>query len=158
MDPYYLAQKAQEYGYHPEIILAGRRMNDGMGKYVASEVVKLMVQNDIKVKGSNILVLGITFKENCPDVRNTKAVDVINNLSSYGAHVDILDPWANPDEVFQEYGLTTEKNLSQNKYDAIVLTVAHKEFIPLDFKSMLKPHGVLYDVKGILHNKADARL
>ncbi|PXX28360.1 nucleotide sugar dehydrogenase [Arenibacter sp. ARW7G5Y1] len=158
VDPYYLAQKAQEYGYHPEIILAGRRMNDGMGKYVASEVVKLMVQNDIKVKGSNILVLGITFKENCPDVRNTKAVDVINNLSSYGAHVDILDPWANPDEVFQEYGLTTEKNLSQNKYDAIVLTVAHKEFIPLDFKSMLKPHGVLYDVKGILHNKADARL
>ncbi|MDL5512649.1 nucleotide sugar dehydrogenase [Arenibacter sp. M-2] len=158
VDPYYLAQKAQEYGYHPEIILAGRRMNDGMGKYVASEVVKLMVQNDIKVKGSNIMVLGITFKENCPDVRNTKAVDVINNLSSYGAHVDILDPWANPDEVFQEYGLTTEKNLSQNKYDAIVLTVAHKEFIPLDFKSMLKPHGVLYDVKGILHNKADARL
>lgn len=158
VDPYYLAQKAQEYGYHPEIILAGRRMNDGMGKYVASEVVKLMVQNDIKVKGSNILVLGITFKENCPDVRNTKTVDVINNLSSYGAYVDILDPWASPDEVFQEYGLTTEKNLSQNTYDAIVLTVAHKEFIPLDFESMLKSHGVLYDVKGILHNKADARL
>ena len=158
VDPYYLAQKAQEYGYHPEIILAGRRMNDGMGKYVASEVVKLMVQNDIKVKGSNILVLGITFKENCPDVRNTKTVDVINNLRDYGAKIDIYDPWAAPLEVLHEYGLTTVKNLSQNKYDAIVLTVAHKEFILLDYDNILKPQGVLYDVKGILPNKANARL
>ncbi len=152
VDPYYLAQKAQEYGYHPEIILAGRRMNDGMGKYVASEVVKLMVQNDIKVKGANILVLGITFKENCPDVRNTKAVDVINNLTSYGANVRILDPWASPEEVAHEYKLTTTKKVPNEKFDAIVLTVAHKEFSSLDLRSMLKTDGVLYDVKGILEN------
>jgi len=158
VDPYYLAQKAQEYGYHPEIILAGRRMNDGMGKYVASEVVKLMVQNDIKVKGANILSLGITFKENCPDVRNTKAVDVINNLKSYGANLSIYDPWASPDEVAHEYKLTTTKDLPTEKYDAIVLTVAHKEFLSLDLKSMLKPDGVLYDVKGILRDHAHRSL
>ena len=133
-------------------------MNDGMGKYVASEVVKLMVQNDIKVKGSNILVLGITFKENCPDVRNTKAVDVINNLTSYGATISTYDPWASPEEVAHEYKLTTTKSLPIEKYDAIVLTVAHKEFLDLDLKSMLKPNGVLYDVKGILKGQADANL
>ena len=158
VDPYYLAQKAQEYGYHPEIILAGRRMNDGMGKYVASEVVKLMVQNDIKVKGSHILSLGITFKENCPDVRNTKAVDVINNLKSYGAEITTYDPWASPEEVVHEYGLVTSKILPNKKFDAIVLTVAHKEFLNIDLKSMLKPDGVLYDVKGILKNKAHRSL
>ena len=150
VDPYYLAQKAQQYGYHPEIILAGRRMNDGMGKYVAAEVVKLMVQQDIKVKGADILVLGITFKENCPDVRNTKAVDVINNLVSYGANVDILDPWASPEEVKHEYRLDTQKKLPNKKFDAVVLTVAHKEFLKMDLKSLLKDDGVLYDVKGIL--------
>ncbi|QCW99664.1 nucleotide sugar dehydrogenase [Aggregatimonas sangjinii] len=150
VDPYYLAQKAQQYGYHPEIILAGRRMNDGMGKYVAAEVVKLMVQQDIKVKGADILVLGITFKENCPDVRNTKAVDVINNLKSYGAHLDILDPWASPEEVEHEYKLTTQKSIPNKKFDAVVLTVAHKEFLQMDLKSLLKKDGVLYDVKGIL--------
>jgi len=158
VDPYYLAQKAQEYGYHPEIILAGRRMNDGMGKYVASEVVKLMVQNDIKVKGTNILVLGITFKENCPDVRNTKAVDVINNLTSYGANVCIYDPWASPEEVSLEYGLTTIQSCPTVKYDAIVLAVAHKDFLDLNIRKMLKPEGVLYDVKGILGEQADASL
>tara|TARA_R110002020_G_scaffold475889_1_gene713711 strand:+ start:712 stop:1992 length:1281 start_codon:yes stop_codon:yes gene_type:complete len=158
VDPYYLAQKAQEYGYHPEIILAGRRMNDGMGKYVASEVVKLMVQNDIKVKGSNILNLGITFKENCPDVRNTKAVDVINNLRSYGANITTYDPWASQEEVNHEYGLHTTKELPNSKFDAIVLTVAHKEFSNMDLKSMLKPDGVIYDVKGILQDRANGRL
>ena len=158
VDPYYLAQKAQEYGYHPEIILAGRRMNDGMGKYVASEGVKLMVQNDIKVKGSNILSLGITFKENCPDVRNTKAVDVINNLRSYGAIITIYDPWASPNEVAHEYGLETTRDIPKFKFDAIVLTVAHKEFLNLDLKSMLEPNGVIYDVKGILQDMADSRL
>ena len=158
VDPYYLAQKAQEYGYHPEIILAGRRMNDGMGKYVASEVVKLMVQNDIKVKGSNILNLGITFKENCPDVRNTKAVDVINNLRSYGANITTYDPWASQEEVDHEYGLLTTKELPNSKFDAIVLTVAHKEFSNIDLKSMLKPDGVIYDVKGILQGRANGRL
>lgn len=158
VDPYYLAQKAQEYGYHPEIILAGRRMNDGMGKYVASEVVKLMVQNDIKVKGSKILSLGITFKENCPDVRNTRAVDVINNLSSYGANITTYDPWASPQEVAHEYGLITTKNLPTTKFDAIVLTVAHKEFLNLDLKSMLEQDGVIYDVKGILKGEVNGRL
>jgi UDP-N-acetyl-D-galactosamine dehydrogenase len=158
VDPYYLAQKAQEFGYHPEIILAGRRMNDGMGKYVAAEVVKLMVQRDIKVKGSKILTLGITFKENCPDVRNTKAVDVINNLKSYGAEVTIFDPWASPFEVEHEYSLTTFQKLPAEKYDAIVLTVAHKEFLELNLRSLLKEDGVIYDVKGILNEIADKSL
>ncbi len=158
VDPYYLAQKAQEYGYHPEIILAGRRMNDSMGKYVASEVVKLMVQNDIKVKGSNILVLGITFKENCPDVRNTKAVDVITNLHSYGANVDIYDPWASPKEVEHEYSLQTTKKILSKKYDGVVLTVAHKCFLNLDFNSIRKENSILYDVKGVLQGKSTGRL
>ncbi len=159
VDPYYLAQKAQEYGYHPEIILAGRRMNDGMGKYVASEVVKLMVQNDVKVKGANILVLGITFKENCPDVRNTKAIDVISNLSSYGTTLTIYDPWASPDEVQHEYGLTTTKELpNSTKFDAIVLAVAHKQFMNLDFDQLLADRGILYDVKGILKQSVSGRL
>ncbi|MEX0314189.1 MAG: nucleotide sugar dehydrogenase [Allomuricauda sp.] len=150
VDPYYLAQKAQEYGYHPEIILAGRRMNDGMGKYVASEVVKLMVQNDIKVKGANILVLGITFKENCPDVRNTKAVDVIKNLKDYGTNVTVYDPWASAEEVMHEYKLDTTQSLPRERYDAIVLTVAHVEFRDLNLDEMLHENGVLYDVKGVL--------
>ncbi|KAB7530495.1 nucleotide sugar dehydrogenase [Flagellimonas olearia] len=150
VDPYYLAQKAQEYGYHPEIILAGRRMNDGMGKYVASEVVKLMVQNDIKVKGSNILVLGITFKENCPDVRNTKAVDVITNLGSYGASVTVYDPWASITEVEHEYGLSIINDFPNQKFDAVVLTVAHKEFMNTNFDQVLTDDGILYDVKGVL--------
>tara|TARA_R100001369_G_scaffold92691_1_gene139146 strand:- start:1417 stop:2697 length:1281 start_codon:yes stop_codon:yes gene_type:complete len=158
VDPYYLAQKAQEFGYHPEIILAGRRMNDGMGKYVAAEAVKLMVQNDIKVKGAHILTLGITFKENCPDVRNTRAVDVINSLKSYGAKITTYDPWASPKEVEHEYGLSTTKDLPIEKFDAIVLTVAHEQFLDLNLKSMLKPNGVLYDVKGILKCKVDGRL
>ncbi len=158
VDPYYLAQKAQEFGYHPEIILSGRRMNDGMGKYVASEVIKLMVQNDIKVKGSKILVLGITFKENCPDVRNTKAVDVVTNIQSYGTNVDIFDPWASPEEVIHEYGLTIFKNLPEEKYDAVVLTVAHKEFLQLDFQSLLSKQGILYDVKGILECETNGSL
>lgn len=158
VDPYYLAQKAQELGYHPEIILTGRRMNDGMGKYVASEVVKLMVRNDIEVKGSKILVLGITFKENCPDVRNTKAVDVINNLKSYGTDVTVFDPWASPEEVKHEYGLVTTKQIPDNTFDAIVLTVAHKEFLDMRLRDLIKGSGVLYDVKGILKEKVDARL
>ncbi|MFD0799540.1 nucleotide sugar dehydrogenase [Maribacter chungangensis] len=158
VDPYYLAQKAQEFGYHPEIILAGRRMNDTMGKYVASEVVKLMVQKDIKIKGSNILVLGITFKENCPDVRNTKAVDVINNLASYGSKVTIYDPWASPKEVMHEYKLVVTNTLPEQKFDAIVLTVAHKEFLDLTLQNMLADTGVIYDVKGILTAHVDGRL
>ena len=159
VDPYYLAQKAQEYGYHPEIILAGRRMNDGMGKYVASEVVKLMVQKDIKVKNSRILVLGITFKENCPDVRNTKAVDVIKNLDSYGVETKVLDTWAEPKEVLHEYGIKSYKEIEDGElFDAIVLTVAHREFLDLDLGQYLKENSVLYDVKGILTKGVTGRL
>lgn len=158
VDPYYLAQKAQEYGYHPEIILAGRRMNDGMGKYVAAEVVKLMVQQDIKIKGGKILVLGITFKENCPDVRNTKAVDVIQNLRSYGADLTIYDPWASAEEVKNELDLEIYTSQPKAKFDAIVLAVAHAEFLDLDLRAMLNPNGILYDVKGILSCEVEGSL
>ncbi|MEP3836984.1 MAG: nucleotide sugar dehydrogenase [Algibacter sp.] len=158
VDPYYLAQKAQEVGYHPEIILAGRRVNDGMGQYVASEIIKLMVKKDIKIKNANILVLGITFKENCPDVRNTKAVDVISQLASYGTAITIHDPWANPVEVKHEYNLKTTKELPQEKFDAIVLTVAHNEFLDMNLKALLNTNGVLYDVKGVLMEGVTGRL
>ncbi|MGI0107093.1 nucleotide sugar dehydrogenase [Salinimicrobium sp. WS361] len=158
VDPYYLAQKAQEIGYHPEIILAGRRMNDSMGQYVASEVVKLMLQNDQKVKGANILVMGITFKENCPDVRNTKVVDVIKNLKEYGTNVIIYDPLADPEEVQHEYGLVTTKDLPEGKFEAIVLTVAHKEFLDLDLNKLKNGQTVVYDVKGVLGDKCDKKL
>ena len=158
VDPYYLAQKAQELGYHPEIILAGRRMNDSMGQYVASEVVKLMLQNDQKVKGANILMLGITFKENCPDVRNTKVVDVIKNLKEYGTNVTIYDPLANPEEVSHEYGLTTTRSLPTEKYDAVVLAVAHKEFLEMDLDVLKNGNTVIYDVKGVLGDKCDKKL
>jgi UDP-N-acetyl-D-glucosamine/UDP-N-acetyl-D-galactosamine dehydrogenase len=158
VDPYYLAQKAQELGYHPEIILAGRRMNDSMGQYVASEVVKLMLKNDQKVKGSNILVMGITFKENCPDVRNTKVVDVIKNLEDYGTKVTIYDPLANPEEVKHEYGLTTTKAIPSEKFDAVVLAVAHKEFLEMDFDLLKNGNTVIYDVKGVLGNRCDKKL
>ncbi|MFS4455770.1 nucleotide sugar dehydrogenase [Maribacter sp. 2304DJ31-5] len=158
VDPYYLAQKAQEYGYIPEIILSGRRMNDSMGNYVGSEVVKLMVQNDIKVKGSKILILGITFKENCPDVRNSMVVDVVNNLKGHGSNVAIFDPLASPDEAYQEYGINTINTLPNDKFNAIVLAVAHDDFLEMNLRSMLFKNGVLYDVKGILKEHVDARL
>ncbi|MBF01568.1 nucleotide sugar dehydrogenase [Flavobacterium coralii] len=158
VDPYYLAQKAQEVGYHPEIILAGRRLNDSMGEYVASQVVKLMIKKGVIVNGSDVLMLGITFKENCPDVRNTKIVDVIKALKEYGINVTIFDPWASPQEVMHEYGLTTVKEMPQQKFDAIVLGVAHKEFTEMDFSAVKKDKSVVYDVKGILGDKADGKL
>ncbi|MGM0934490.1 MAG: nucleotide sugar dehydrogenase [Bacteroidota bacterium] len=158
VDPYYLAQKAQELGYHPEIILAGRRMNDSMGKYVASEVIKLMLQNDLKVKDADILVLGITFKENCPDVRNTKVVDVVNELRSYGTNITIYDPLANPEEVQHEYGLKTTNQMPKQKFNAVVLAVAHKEFLDLDLEQFKTEQAVVYDVKGILGKKAHSKL
>ncbi|MCH3884608.1 nucleotide sugar dehydrogenase [Tenacibaculum aquimarinum] len=150
VDPYYLAQKAQEYGYHPEIILAGRRLNDSMGEYVASEVVKLMIKKDVRVKDAEILVLGITFKENCPDVRNTKVVDVVAALKEYGVNITIYDPWANEEEVMHEYGLNSVKTLPNKKFDGIVLTVAHNEFKELDFSALQKEKSVVYDVKNTL--------
>lgn len=158
VDPYYLAQKAQEVGYHPEIILAGRRVNDSMGHYVASEIIKLMLKNDIPIKNAKILNLGITFKENCPDVRNTKAVDVINQLESYGTEVTIYDPWANPDEVKLEYNLETVNTLPNTTFDAIVLTVAHDQFLKENLKELLNPNAIIYDVKGVLTLKVDGRL
>ncbi|WP_262922051.1 nucleotide sugar dehydrogenase [Aquimarina acroporae] len=158
VDPYYLAQRAQEFGYHPEIILAGRRLNDSMGQYVASEVIKLMVQHDVHIKGASVLVLGVTFKENCPDVRNTRAVDVIEHLKDFGTDVTIYDPWASPKEVKHEYNLETTNELPSEQFDAVVLTVAHKEFLDLDIQNILKPNGVLYDVKGILKEKVHGRL
>jgi UDP-N-acetyl-D-galactosamine dehydrogenase len=149
VDPYYLAQKAQEAGYHPEIILAGRRLNDSMGEYVATEVLKLMVQNELPVKNAKVLMLGITFKENCPDIRNTKAIDVYRNLVSFHMDVDVYDPWASSNEVMHEYGVKTIDALNK-KYDAIVHTVAHNEFINLDFGKLRKEESVVYDVKGNL--------
>ena len=150
VDPYYLAQKAQEKGYHPEIILAGRRLNDGMGDYVASEVVKCMIKKNIPVNDSNILVLGITFKENCPDVRNTKAVDLISALKDYGTNIKIYDPWADKDEVMHEYGLKSLKSIPNEKFDAIVLTVSHDKFKELDFLSLKNENAIIYDVKNFL--------
>ncbi len=157
VDPYYLAQKAQEVGYHPEIILAGRRMNDSMGGYVASEIVKLMLANDVKVKGAKVLMLGITFKENCPDVRNTKVVDVVLELESYGIEVTIYDPLAAPEEVQHEYKLQTTQALPKDRFEAVVLAVAHKEFLSTDLDSLKVENGVVYDVKGVLKD-ANGRL
>lgn len=157
VDPYYLAQKAQEYGYHPEIILAGRRMNDNMGEYVANQVVKAMIKKEIRVKGSNVLILGVTFKENCPDVRNTKVVDVVRSLRSYEAHVHIYDPWADAVEVQHEYGLELLPALDGKTcdafgrcFDAVVVAVAHKEFLSLDTRALVGEQGVVYDVKHVL--------
>lgn len=158
VDPYYLAQKAQELGYHPEIILAGRRLNDSMGSYVASEVVKLMLANDIKVNSAKVLVLGITFKENCPDFRNTKVVDVIRHLKEFGLDVTVFDPWVKVADVYEEYGIETVSQLPDEKFQAIVLAVAHKEFVALDINSLKDKQGVVYDVKGVLKDKANASL
>jgi UDP-N-acetyl-D-galactosamine dehydrogenase len=158
VDPYYLAQKAQELGYHPEIILAGRRLNDSMGKYVASQVVKLMIKKGITVNGAALLMLGITFKENCPDVRNTKIVDVVNALIEYGIEVTIYDPMANPDEVKHEYNIITTSTLPDDKFDAVVLGVAHKIFLKMDLSILQKDKSILYDVKSIINQKVDGAL
>lgn len=188
VDPYYLAQKAQEVGYNPEIILAGRRLNDSMAEYVATQVIKTMIRKGIKVNGASILMLGITFKENCPDVRNTKIVDVIKALKEYEVTVTIFDPWANPEEVMREYGLVCETTLpspsplekglegedcqttlpspsplerglgGEETYDAIVLGVAHNEFLKLDLTTLKKKNAIVYDVKGILGSNVDGKL
>jgi UDP-N-acetyl-D-galactosamine dehydrogenase len=150
VDPYYLAQKAEELGYHPEIILAGRRMNDGMGEYVAKQVVKLMIQKGMNIKDAELLMLGITFKENCPDVRNTKVVDVISALKDFGLKVSIYDPWAEPKEVMHEYGLTITNTLPNKKFDAVVLGVSHNEFTQIDLNAITNAESVIYDVKGVL--------
>jgi UDP-N-acetyl-D-galactosamine dehydrogenase len=158
VDPYYLAQKAQEMGYHPEIILAGRRLNDSMGEYVASQVIKLMLKKDLTIKNAKILVLGITFKENCPDVRNTRVVDVVRQLESYEMDVNIFDPWANAEELKKEYGLISTQEQPNSKFQAIVLCVAHNEFLELDLDVLKSKNAVVYDVKGVLGDKCDAKL
>ena len=159
VDPYYLAQKAQEVGYHPEIILAGRRLNDSMGGYVATEVIKLMVKKEIPVRGSSILMLGITFKENCPDIRNTRAIDIYHELKTYDLNVDIYDPWASADEVRHEYGINSLTSLPDKKYDAIILAVSHKTFQSLPLDNLKKEISVVYDVKAVLPKETvDGRL
>ena len=149
VDPYYLAQCAQRYGYNPEIILAGRRMNDGMGEYVANQVVKLMLKKGVQVLGANILILGFTFKENCPDVRNTKVVDIVKALKEYNLNITIYDPWANPEIAKEEYGIEIINVLPKARYHALVLAVAHDEFLELNINSLLLDNYVIYDVKGI---------
>lgn len=159
VDPYYLAQKSQESGYHPEIILAGRRLNDSMGEFVASQVIKLMIKKSIPINGAKILLLGFTFKENCPDVRNTKIIDVIMNLKDYSVDITTYDPWANPAEVMHEYNIQTTQTTPNEKFDAIVLGVSHNEFLSLDLNDFKNDKCVVFDVKGILErSQVDGRL
>jgi UDP-N-acetyl-D-galactosamine dehydrogenase len=158
VDPYYLAQKAQEVGYHPEIILAGRRLNDSMGKHVATEVVKLMMRRDLKVIDSKVLILGFTFKEDCPDVRNTRVIDIYHELRNFDINVDVYDPWANPEEVMYEYGITVVNELPKSQYSGAILAVSHKEFAKLEIRAIVN-NGVVFDVKGVLpKDQVDARL
>ena len=152
VDPYYLIRKAQDYGYHPGLILYGRRINDTMGEYIANRVVKCMIKKDVPVKNAEVLVLGFTFKENCPDVRNTKVGDVVRVLKDYGINGSVYDPWARAEEVRDEYGIELTGSLSKGrKYDVIVLAVAHKEFLELDIPSLVSENHVVYDVKGCLN-------
>lgn len=160
VDPFYLAQKAQEVGYHPEIILAGRRLNDSMGKYVATEVIKLMMRKDLKVIDSKVLLLGFTFKEDCPDVRNTRVIDIYNELKSFDMEVDVYDPWANPEEVRHEYGIditSGENTPDLKKYSAVILAVSHRQFKSLQIQK--SSTQVVFDVKGFLNKEfVDSRL
>jgi UDP-N-acetyl-D-galactosamine dehydrogenase len=154
VDPYYLTYKAESLGYHPQVILAGRRINDNMGVFVANKVIKLMIQKGHKIEGSRVLVLGITFKENCPDIRNSRVIDVVNELNDFGCKVDIYDPWADKEEVKHEYNLELIQNPIYNNYDSVVLAVAHNEFKSLRLDNT---NQVIFDIKGILEN-ADGRL
>ncbi|MBL0686300.1 MAG: nucleotide sugar dehydrogenase [Sulfurospirillum sp.] len=160
VDPYYLAHKAQEVGYNPEIILAGRRLNDNMGIYVANQVVKLMIKNGYKVDGSKVLVLGITFKENCPDIRNSKVIDIIQELQEFGCQVDVHDPWANKEEVKREYGINLIKNLTHKQYGTSIIAVAHDEFKSLDINRIKNgKDAIIYDLKSVLNsNEVNGRL
>ena len=160
VDPYYLAQKAGEVGYHPEMILAGRRLNDSMGSYVAEEVVKLMIRKDINIKNANILVMGVTFKENCPDIRNTKVVDVVHAFQDYHTNVVVYDPWADPEEIRHEYNLISVNRIPDDMlFDAVVLAVAHDEFKSCSIRDYCKDNHVIYDIKGFLPKEmVDSRL
>lgn len=159
VDPYYLAQCAQRHGYNPEIILAGRRINDGMGEYVANETIKLMLKKGIQVLNSNILIMGLTFKENCPDVRNTKVIDIYHSLKEYSVNITVYDPWANPEIAKREYGVDIVSELPHQKFDAIVLAVAHDAFLKVDIHELCLENHVIFDVKGILDKRLiDGRL
>jgi len=159
VDPYYLAHKAETLGYRSEVILSGRKVNDQMSSFVASKMVKLLSNKGVALNGSKVLLLGITFKENCPDIRNTKVVDVYKELEEYGLEVDIYDPWANKNEVLNEYGITLLSEVSLDKYQGIILTVAHNEFRELDFASLKKSNTVIFDTKAfIARDLVDARL
>ena len=162
VDPYYLTHKAQEVGYHPEMILAGRRLNDDMGRYIASQVIKLMLKKRIHVAGSRILIMGLTFKENCPDLRNTAVVNIIKELESYGAEIDVFDPWADRKEAQKLYRINMVEKPNHHLYDAIVFAVAHKDFLQLsagEIQTFCREQAVVYDVKNVLQDGlADARL
>ncbi len=159
VDPYYLAQCAQRYGYNPEIILAGRRMNDGMGEYVANQITKLMLKKGIQVLDSEILLLGFTFKENCPDVRNTKVIDIVTTLKEYNLNITIYDPWVKPEAARHEYGIDVVQELPSKRFDAVVLTVSHDAFRSLEIDSLLNEKNVIYDVKGFWDKQlVDGRL
>ena len=159
VDPYYLIEKAQIYGVLPRIMRASRRLNDGMGAYVANQTIKSMNKKGVLVKDAKILILGITFKENCPDIRNTKVVDIYHTLKEYTSNITVYDPWAAADRVKREYGIDIVSELPEEKFDAVILAVAHKEFMDLDVRSLVREGGVVYDVKGVLdREKVDARL
>ncbi len=159
VDPFYLAQKAQEVGYHPELILAGRRMNDSMGKHVATELIKMMIRKDLNISKSKVLILGFTFKENCPDVRNTRVIDIYNELRTYNICIDVFDPKVDPNEVKLEYDIDVISELNKNHYTAIILAVAHSEFIKLNLRELSIQNGIIFDVKGVLPKETiDLRL
>ncbi|BCG64826.1 MAG: UDP-N-acetyl-D-galactosamine dehydrogenase [Methyloprofundus sp.] len=162
VDPYYLTYKAQSIGYNPEIILSGRRINDGMGEYVVSRLIKLMLKNSLPVKNSDILIMGLTFKENCPDLRNTRVVDIITELKTYGINIHVYDPWVDPEEALQEYGIQPINSLDAGKFDAILLAVAHEQFKQMDIKEIRalgKPDSVIYDLKYLFPaDQTDERL
>jgi UDP-N-acetyl-D-galactosamine dehydrogenase len=160
VDPYYLAHKAQSLGYHPQVILSGRRVNDGMGAFVAQKVVKLMIQKELKIKGARVLIMGITFKENCPDVRNTRVVDIYNELKQFGLTIDIYDPWADPLEVKHEYNLDISGEVDTSvSYDAVIVAVAHSEFLKFDYEKVKNNDGIIFDTKSFLNRDlVDGRL
>jgi UDP-N-acetyl-D-galactosamine dehydrogenase len=162
VDPYYLTHKAQAAGYHPEVILSGRRINDGMGRYVVAQLIKTMVRKSVRVDRARVLVMGLTFKENCPDLRNTRVVDIVSELKDYHIAVDVHDPWVSPAEAHHEYGLEPMATLEAGVYDAIILAVAHDQFKVLGaagIRDLLKPEGLIYDLKYILPaDAADLRL
>ncbi|MCB9246153.1 MAG: nucleotide sugar dehydrogenase [Flavobacteriales bacterium] len=159
VDPYYMVHKAEQLGYYPEVILSGRRVNENIGSFVANKVVKLMIYKNITIRNANVLILGVTFKENCPDIRNSRVIDIIQEMQGFGCAVDIHDPWADSDEVFEEYGVRILPEKPTKSYDAIILAVAHREFLDYDYAALTKNDSVIYDVKSVLDkNMVDGRL